>query len=310
MRISLQSQSLGLWFGGRRGVVFVEITVRTIKGLRTTAGLGEGGAVIELCNLGNGISLCLQNAAQSAGEETLSRNSQRTLDKHLVLLCQLVGGVGQLCVRLDSLCCRNAPGAVPVPLCSNWWLEWLMWTLWELKHNPSSTSDWTMLDSGVSASGGREMSSGDAQSYSSLERESSDITSCCWSCASDRFSADASWSDRQLTDLTDPLLLLRNRRPDKLLKLLVENRDGFRAATLGGKLPDTSDRRAGVRTPEVILLRQSDIITHQSSSLTASSASLATPPSLTSDPSRAANPCRRLLSTCRMSSTNKATVHG
>jgi len=67
--------------------------------------------------------------------------------------------------------------------------------------------------------------------------------------------------DRQLTDLTDPLLLLRNRRPDELLKLPVENRDGFRAATLGGKLPDTSDRRAGVRTPEVILLKQSDIIT-------------------------------------------------
>lgn len=45
-----------------------------------------------------------------------------------------------------------------------------MWTLWELKQKPSSISDGTMLDSGVSASGGREMSSGDAQSYSSLEK--------------------------------------------------------------------------------------------------------------------------------------------
>lgn len=90
----------------------------------------------------------------------------------LLLLCRLAGGVGQFSVRLDPLCCRTAPG--PVPLCSDWarhwWLYWLMWTLWELKQKPSSISDGTMLDSGVSASGGREMSSGDAQSYSSLEK--------------------------------------------------------------------------------------------------------------------------------------------
>lgn len=90
----------------------------------------------------------------------------------LLLLWMLAGGVGQFSVWLDSLCCRAAPG--PVPLCSDWarhwWLYWLIWTLWELKQKPSSISDGTMLDSGVSASGGREMSSGDAQSYSSLEK--------------------------------------------------------------------------------------------------------------------------------------------
>lgn len=61
-------------------------------------------------------------------------------------------------------------------------------------------------------------------------------------------------SDSQLCDLTDPLLLLRNRWPDELLKLLVENRDGVRAATLRGKLPDTSDGRTRLLAPELILL--------------------------------------------------------
>lgn len=116
-------------------------------------------------------------------------------DTDLVLLWRRVEGVGQLSVWLDSLCCRTTP--VADPLCCDWawcwWLYWLMWTLWELKQRLSSTSDWSMMDSGVSASGGSEMSSGDAHSYSSLERESSVITSCCWSSASDRPPADASW---------------------------------------------------------------------------------------------------------------------
>lgn len=63
-------------------------------------------------------------------------------------------------------------------------------------------------------------------------------------------------SDGQLSDLTDPLLLLRNSRPHKLLKLSVENGDGFCAATLRGKLPDASDGRAGLLAPELILLTE------------------------------------------------------
>lgn len=57
----------------------------------------------------------------------------------------------------------------------------------------------------------------------------------------------------QLSDLTDPLFLLRNRRPDKLLKLSVEDRNGVTAATLGGKLPDSGDGGGGVVTPELVL---------------------------------------------------------
>lgn len=53
------------------------------------------------------------------------------------------------------------------------------------------------MDSGVSASGGREMSSGDTHSYSSLDRESSLIDSCCWSSASVRPPADTSLSKRK-----------------------------------------------------------------------------------------------------------------
>lgn len=104
----------------------------------------------------------------------------------LVLLWRLMDGVGQLSVRLEALWCETES----VPACSDWVrLYWLMWMLWELKQKPSSTSDWNMADSGVSASGGREMSSGDAQSYSSLDRESSGIASCC------RSSAEASWEN-------------------------------------------------------------------------------------------------------------------
>lgn len=62
--------------------------------------------------------------------------------------------------------------------------------------------------------------------------------------------------DSELCDLTDPLLLLWNRRPHKLLKLLVENRDGVRAAALGGKLPNTGDGGTRLLTPELILLPQ------------------------------------------------------
>lgn len=62
-------------------------------------------------------------------------------------------------------------------------------------------------------------------------------------------------SDSQLRDLTDPLLLLRNRRPDELLKLPVEDGDGFCAATLGGELPDASDGGARLLAPELILLK-------------------------------------------------------
>lgn len=59
--------------------------------------------------------------------------------------------------------------------------------------------------------------------------------------------------DSQLGNLTDPLLLLRNRRPDELLKLPVENGDGFCAATLGGELAHASDGGAGLLTPELVL---------------------------------------------------------
>lgn len=62
--------------------------------------------------------------------------------------------------------------------------------------------------------------------------------------------------DSELCDLTDPLLLLWNRRPHKLLKLLVENRDGVRAAAFGGKPPNTGDGGTGLLTPELILLPQ------------------------------------------------------
>lgn len=62
--------------------------------------------------------------------------------------------------------------------------------------------------------------------------------------------------DSELCDLTDPLLLLWNRRPHELLKLLVENRDGVRAAALDGKLPNTGDGGTGLLTPELILLPQ------------------------------------------------------
>lgn len=62
--------------------------------------------------------------------------------------------------------------------------------------------------------------------------------------------------DSKLCDLTDPLLLLWDRRPHELLKLLVENRDGVRAAALGGKLPNTSDGGTGLLTPELILFPQ------------------------------------------------------
>lgn len=53
-----------------------------------------------------------------------------------------------------------------------------------------ASADWTAAHSGVSASGGREMSSGDAHSYSysSLEREPSLVPS-----TSDGTPADASW---------------------------------------------------------------------------------------------------------------------
>lgn len=61
-------------------------------------------------------------------------------------------------------------------------------------------------------------------------------------------------SDSQLGDLTDPVLLLRNRRPQELLKLPMEDGDSYCAATLGGKLPDTSDGCARLLTPELILL--------------------------------------------------------
>lgn len=54
-------------------------------------------------------------------------------------------------------------------------------------------SDCSMLDSGVSASGGREMSSGDTHSYSSFDRESSVSASSCCSSASDRPPAETSW---------------------------------------------------------------------------------------------------------------------
>lgn len=115
----------------------------------------------------------------------------------LLLLWRLVGGVGHPSVWLDPLCCRTAAVAVPVPLCSDWawycWLCWLAWPLWELKHTPSSRSDWAKPDSGVSASGGSEISSGDAHSYSSLDSESSVITSCCWSSPSNRSPADPPW---------------------------------------------------------------------------------------------------------------------
>lgn len=60
--------------------------------------------------------------------------------------------------------------------------------------------------------------------------------------------------DSQISDLTDPLLLLRNRRPDELLKLPMEDRDDFCAATLGGKPPNASDGRTRILTPELILL--------------------------------------------------------
>lgn len=62
--------------------------------------------------------------------------------------------------------------------------------------------------------------------------------------------------DGEFCDLTDPLLLLWDRRPHELLKLLVENRDGVRAAALGGKLPNTRDGGTGLLTPELILLPQ------------------------------------------------------
>lgn len=63
-------------------------------------------------------------------------------------------------------------------------------------------------------------------------------------------------SDGQLGDLTDPLLLLGNRWPHELLKLLVQNRDGIRAAALWGKLPDASDGCARLLAPELILKGQ------------------------------------------------------
>lgn len=111
----------------------------------------------------------------------------------LVLLWRLLGGVGQHLAWLNTLCSWTAP----LPMYSKWewlwWLCWMLWAQWELKQWPSSKSDWTTLDSGVSASGGREMSSGDAHSYSSLERKSSVIASWSWSSTSDRPSTGVSW---------------------------------------------------------------------------------------------------------------------
>lgn len=59
--------------------------------------------------------------------------------------------------------------------------------------------------------------------------------------------------DGQLCDLTDPLLLLRDRGPHKLLKLLVENRDGVGAAALSGEPSHPGNGGAGLITPELVL---------------------------------------------------------
>lgn len=59
--------------------------------------------------------------------------------------------------------------------------------------------------------------------------------------------------DGQLCDLTDPLLLLRNRGPHKLLELSVQDGHGLGAATLSGELSNPSDRPTGHLAPKLIL---------------------------------------------------------
>lgn len=59
--------------------------------------------------------------------------------------------------------------------------------------------------------------------------------------------------DGQFCNLTDPLLLLRDRGPHKLLKLLIENRDGVGAAALSGELSHSGNGGAGLITPELVL---------------------------------------------------------
>lgn len=81
-----------------------------------------------------------------------------------------MGGVTSIPVWLN--------GFWAIPLCSDWVRPcWLMGALWELKQ-PSSVSDWTVVDSGVSASGGRETSPGDGRSYSSLDTDWSVPSAC------------------------------------------------------------------------------------------------------------------------------------
>lgn len=59
--------------------------------------------------------------------------------------------------------------------------------------------------------------------------------------------------DGQICDLTDPLFLLRDRGPHKLLKLLVENRDGVGAAALSGELSHPGNGGTSLITPELVL---------------------------------------------------------
>lgn len=59
--------------------------------------------------------------------------------------------------------------------------------------------------------------------------------------------------DGQLCDLTDPLLLLRDCGPHKLLKLPVENRDGVGTAALSGEPSHPVNGGASLLAPELVL---------------------------------------------------------